>query len=392
MKSIYLAVLVPAAVLRADFIPMTPIGAECIPVTITVTGDGDIAEEAYAQISDDVDFSGLLAISDEGYASAEIEVGRTPDGFRLRASVTSGGEPLMSRSYTGDNIYSVCHAFSDDLVYDLTGERGIASTWLAYVTRGSSGWSLAVKSLDPRPARHVMSDGDVITTPAWSPQGDRIVFTSYRSGNADLWSYSFSSSSAGKILSIPGLNSSPAWSPDGGTIALTLSRAGNSDIYLLDPETSETQRLTMRESIETSPSFSPTGRQLVFTSDRIGYPQLYIMDSSGGTSMRVTDSHGYCDSPSWSPDGDMIAYTAQVGRDFHIFVMNADGSGVRQLTFQGTLNEDPVWGPTGRHIAFSSDMDGGRGVYMVELNGLNVRKVSGDAESYCPTWSPLGFR
>lgn len=392
MRYLYTVLLVMAAAEAADFIPMTPIGAECIPVFLEVTGERDLAETAREQIGDDIDFSGLLITSEDGYAEARIEVSRTPDGYSLRASVSSGGEPLMTRSYRGENIYSLCHAFSDDLVYDLTGEQGIASTWIAYITRTSDGYSLSVKSQDPRPSRAVMFDTDVITTPAWSPDGDRIVFTSYRSGNADLWSYSFSGSSAGKILSMPGLNSSPAWSPDGSTLAVTLSRDGNSDIYLLDPETYATTRLTLRESIETSPSFSPTGTQIVYTSDRIGYPQLYVMDRAGGTSMRITSSHGYCDSPSWSPDGDRIAYTAQTGRNFHIFVMDAGGGNVRQLTFDGTLNEDPVWGPTGRHIAFSSDMDGGRGVYVIELNGLTVRKLSGGGESYCPTWSPLGFR
>lgn len=374
------------------FIPMTPMGAECIPVSISVEGDRELAGTAYAQISADIDFSGLLMTSDEGYAEADIRVSRTSSGYELRAEVASGGEQLMARNYSGENIYSLCHAFSDDLVYDLTGERGIASTWIAYIVRTGEGYSLAVKSQDPRSPRNVMTDTDVITTPAWSPDGDRIAFTSYRSGNADLWCYRFSTSRAEKLLGIPGLNSSPAWSPDGKTIALTLSRGGNSDLYLLDPESGETTRLTMRPSIETSPAFSPTGRQIVFTSDRIGYPQLYVMDSSGGTPVRITSSHGYCDSPSWSPDGDRIAYTARAGRDFHIFVMDADGSNVRQVTFDGTLNEDPVWGPTGRHIAFSSDRDGSRGIYILELNGLTVRKLSGSGESYCPTWSPLGFR
>ncbi len=394
MKSAYAPVLIllVSTVTASDFIPMTPVSAECIPVSVTVTGPGDLRDQAFDQIKSDIDFSGLLITSDDGYAEAQVQVSESPDGYRLRASVTSGGEALLSRSYTGENIYSLCHAFSDDLVFDLTGEQGIASTWIAYVTRTQDGYSLSVKSQDPRSARNVMSDTDVITTPAWSPLGDRIAFTSYRSGNADLWCYSFSKGSAEKILSVPGLNSSPAWSPDGSRIALTLSRNGNSDIYILDPETGETTRLTLRESIETSPSFSPTGRQLFYTMDRIGYPQLYVMDATGGTSIRLSSSHRYCDSPAWSPDGERIAYTAQVGSDFHIFVMDADGSNVRQLTFEGSLNEDPVWGPTGRHIAFSSDMDGSRGIYMIELNDLTVRKISDDGECYCPTWSPLGFR
>ena len=379
-------------VLAGDFIPMTPVGAECIPVSISVSGDRDIVDVAREQLREDIDFSGLLITKDDGYAEVTVEVRNTTDGIEFRAEVFSGGEPLLARNYSGNTIYSLVHAFADDLVYDLTGENGIASTWISYITRTGSSYSLAVKSMDPRSERHVMTDDEVITTPAWSPDGDRIVFTSFQSGNGDLWCYSFSDASARSILSSPGLNSSPAWSSNGESIALTLSRGGNVDIYVLDPASGETNRLTLRGSIETSASFSPNGRQIVFTSDRIGYPQLYIMDSSGGTAMRATRSHSYCDSPSWSPDGDRIAYTARVGSNFHIFVMDADGSNIRQVTFEGSLNEDPVWGPTGRHIAFSSDMDGQRAVFVLELNELSVRKLSLSGESYCPTWSPLGFR
>ncbi len=379
-------------VLATDFIAMTPVGAECIPVSISVSGDRELADIAREQLQEDIDFSGLLITKDDGYAEVTVEVRNISDGVELRAEVFSGGEPLLARNYSGSTIYSLVHAFADDLVYDLTGEDGIASTWISFITRTGSGYALAVKSMDPRAERHIMMDDEVITTPAWSPDGNRIVFTSFQSGNGDLWCYSFSDASASKILSSPGLNSSPAWSSDGESIALTLSRDGNVDIYLFDPSTEETNRLTLRGSIETSASFSPNGRQIVFTSDRIGYPQLYIMDSSGGTAMRATRSHGYCDSPSWSPDGDRIAYTARVGNNFHIFVMDADGSNIRQVTFEGSLNEDPVWGPTGRHIAFSSDMDGQRAVFVLELNGLTVRKLSRSGESYCPTWSPLGFR
>jgi len=371
---------------------MSPISAECTPIVLEVTGDADLCDIVREQLTLDIDFSGLLITAEEGYAEVNVEVSSVSNGVALRGEVFSGGVYEGTHSYTGTSVYALIHAFADDLVYDLTGEDGIASTYLTFIERTSSGYTLCARPIDPRPAQSLMTNESMITTPAWSPDGDRIAFTSYQNGNVDIWMYSFSNSSAHVVSSLPGLNSSPAWSPDGGTIALTLSGGTNPDIYLLDLSTEETRRLTLRSSIETSPSFSPTGNQIVFTSDRVGYPQLYIMDSIGGTAIRTTRSHSYCDSPAWSPRGDKIAYTASIGGNFHIFVMDADGSNIRQVTFEGTLNEDPAWGPTGRHIAFSSDRDGGRSIYIVELNELKVMKFTDGRESYCPTWSPVDFR
>lgn len=378
--------------LTTEFIPMSPISAECIPVMLEVSGDAEWCDIVQEQLTSDIDFSGLLITSEEGYVEVSVEVNSVVDGITIRAEVISGGEYLMSRSYTGTSVYALVHAFADDLVCDLTGEQGIASTYIAFIRRSSSGYALCTKSIDPRQARNLMTDSEVITTPAWSPGGDRIVFTSYRYGSGDLWMYNFQTGSAREILSLPGLNTSPSWSPDGDAIALTLSGGTNADIYLFDLSTDERTRLTLGSSIETSASFSPTGNQIIFTSDRVGYPQLYVMDSIGGTAIRITRSHGYCDSPAWSPSGDKIAYTALLQGKYHIFVMDADGSNIRQVTFEGSLNEDPVWGPTGRHLAFSSNRDGGRSIYIVELNELNVMKLSNSGESYCPTWSPVDFR
>jgi len=385
-----LVMVLALSVTATDFLPMTPIGAECIPVSVSVTGSDDaLVADAEAQLVDDIDFSGLLEIADEGYAQVDVSVASSIGGILLKSMVMCDGELLMTKEYSGTSIYPLIHALADDLVFQLTGEQGIASTRIAYVIRTGVTYHLAVKSLDPRPAFFVLTDDEVITTPSWSPDGDRIAFTSFRSDRGDLYTYTFSTSTAGRVLSRGGLNTSPAWSPDGGSIALTVSEAGNSDIYLLGVDSGDISRLTVRNSIETSASFSPAGHQIIFTSDRIGYPQLYIMDSFGGGADRLTFSHGYCDSPSWSPAGDLIAYTARAGRNFHIFVMNADGSDVRQVTFEGSLNEDPTWSPTGRHLAFSSDRDGERAIYMLELNKLTIRKLTDSGESYCATWSPL---
>jgi len=374
----------------SEFMQMTPIGNECIPVSVELSGCRE-ASAALDQLEFDIDFSGILETADrgEGYAHARCVLTGRNGSYTLSVDVKGvEEEALLKKEYSGSALEPLIHRFTDELVYLLSGEQGIASTRVAYISRHNGTYSLRVRSLDERPPQVVISDNEVITTPAWSPDGGNIAFTSYRNGTGDLYLYSFENSSARRVVT-GGLNTSPAWTPDSRYIAFTRSISGNSDINRLDTASGNVQQLTARASIETSASFSPTGQQMILTSDRVGYPQLYVMDSSGGTAERAGFAHGYCDSPSWSPAGDRIAYCARVHGEFHIFVMNADGTDIRQVTTEGTLNEDPVWSPTGGHLAFSSNRDGVRSIYLLELNKLTVYRLSSGTESYCATWSPV---
>jgi len=391
--TIFFILILAAGAVAGDFIPMTPVGADCLPVKLQVEGDATYARPAKEQLADDMDFSGLLRVSDDGSASVRVEISEIPgDRLRMAGEISAEGEVLASREYVVDasGMYDAVHAIADDAVYELTGERGIASTKIGFVMHGPGTYALAARGFDPRGATIFLRDTSVITTPAWSPDGSAIAFTSFRNDNGDLYSYDVHGGRARGLLSHQGLNTTPCWSPDGGSLLVTLTEGGNADIYSYSIAGGTLTRLTVRSSIETSASISPTGQQVVFTSDRTGTPQIYVMDIGGAGAERLSYAHSYCDSPAWSPRGDLIAYAARTpGGSIHIFVMNPDGSNVRQVTFDGTLNEDPAWGPTGRHLAFSSDRDGRRAIYVLELNSLAVKKITDSGECYCATWSPL---
>lgn len=390
MKYFLLCLFLSYSVFATEFMQMSPIGAECIPVSVEISGCRD-ASNALEQLQFDVNFSGLLEISDrsDGYAHAVCLLSENRGSYTLKVDVKgSEDELLLNKEYSGTSWEQLIHRFADDFVYLLSGEQGIASTKLAYITRIDGSYYLRVKTIDDRAVQTVISDNEVITTPAWSPDGDYIAFTSYRHGMGDLYLYSFAKASAERVIT-GGLNNSPAWAPDSRFLAFTRSLSGNSDIYKYDTALGNMEQLTARLSIETSASFSPTGQQIILTSDRVGYPQLYTMDSAGGTAERAGFAHGYCDSPAWSPTGDRIAYCARAGSSYHIFVMNSDGTDVRQVTTDGSLNEDPAWSPTGSHLAFSSNRDGSRAIYLLELNKLTIYRLSDASESYCVTWSPV---
>ena len=89
----------------------------------------------------------------------------------------------------------------------------------------------------------------------------------------------------------------PAWSPDGRWIAFTSNRDGQSEIYLAAVDGGELRRLTDNRAIDVAPTWSPNGRTIAFTSDRTGAPQIYTMDRDGLNLRRVSFEGSYNDSP-----------------------------------------------------------------------------------------------
>ena len=119
------------------------------------------------------------------------------------------------------------------------------------------------------------------------------------------------------------INRCPAWSPDGTRIAFASYRDGNSEIYVMDPTGKNPTRLTYDEGDDHSPTWSPDGNEIAFISDRDGKADIYKMRADGSNVTRLTDNDIKEMSLNWSPDGDRLAFS---GRDrlagWNIYLMN----------------------------------------------------------------------
>ncbi|MDZ7331195.1 MAG: Tol-Pal system beta propeller repeat protein TolB [candidate division KSB1 bacterium] len=282
----------------------------------------------------------------------------------------------------------LAHQASDEVVYYLVGERGGATTKIAFISQQGNGKELAVIDYDGAGFQRLTSSGVLNLSPRWSPQGDKIVFTSYIMDNPDLLILRLSDKKPYRISKEAGLNTSPAWSPDGKKIALTLSKDGNPEIYVMEYASRKLQRLTNHPAIESSPSWSPDGREIVFTSDRSGSPQLYLMDAQGGNIRRLTFEGSYNESPAWSPRGDRIAFVSRDNGRFHICTISVTGEDLLKLTDGPSDNENPCWSPNGLHIAFASNREGRWDIYVMNWNGTQLRKLTRTGGNTSPTWSP----
>jgi len=297
---------------------------------------------------------------------------------------------LVGRNYHGKvaNMRRMAHRFADEILAQLTGERGPFDSRIAFAsTRAGRFKEIHVMSLDGGDVRQLTFNQTINLSPAWGPDGS-LLFTSYQRGNPDLYRMDFQAGSVERVAFGPGLNLGGEYSPDGSRIAYSSEEHGNPDIVLAKPDGTPISRVTDSWAIDVSPSWSPDGKRLAFCSNRAGGPQIYIADLGSGRPQRVTFSGDYNTSPAWSPKGDLIAYVSRVGGRFHIFAVKADGSDARQITSGAGDNEDPSWSPDGRYLVFSSSRTGAKKLFVSDVTGgPAVQLTHGNGDDTSPAWS-----
>ncbi len=299
---------------------------------------------------------------------------------------------FFSKKYSGPRsiFRQIIHQFSDDFFLRVSGERGVARSKIAFISKVSGRKELFVMDYDGSNPWAVTSDRSLTLLPDWSPTNNMILFTTYRYRNPDLYAIDLRSKTRFPISRRIGLNSSGAWSPNGKNIAFSMSRRGNMEIYVSDANGSNLRRLTHSRAIETSPTWSPDGKRIAYTSDRAGSPQIYVMNVDGTGKRRITYKGGYNDGADWSPRGDTLAYASLLGGSFNIALVDINDKNVTQLTFDSSANDSPSWSPFGRHITFSSSRSGLRHVYIMNSLGANQTRISfGSGGGYSPTWGPV---
>lgn len=249
-----------------------------------------------------------------------------------------------------------------DLVIRATlRSEGFFAGKLAFVGKQRNITELYVSDLLFSQVRPVTQDRALVTGPSWSPEGNRLLFTTYyKTGFPDIYVIDLGTGRKLPIATYKGTNAGGAFSPDGRRIAMSLSGTGNAEIYVADSRGGNPQRLTTNKSLEASPSWSPDGQRLVYTSDSPGRPQLYVISANGGAPQRLpTNISNYCSEPVWNPvNPNQIAFTASIGGGFQIALYDFETRSSKQLT-QGSSSVEPAWLNDGRHLVFTR-REGGR--------------------------------
>jgi TolB protein len=321
-------------------------------------------------------------------------ISRMNDGrydVRIRLWDVVRGQDLGAMSYvvvTGD-LRLASHKISDFVYEKLTGDKGVFSTRIAYVTKAGSRYNLWVADSDGENAQSALASPEPIISPSWSPSGGQLAYVSFESRKPVVYIHDVSTGKRRVIANFRGSNSAPSWAPDGRTLAMTLSRDGGSQLFAIDANGGEPRRLTQSAAIDTEPVFSPDGTAIYFVSDRGGAPQIYRMPASGGPANRVTFNGTYNISPSISPDGRWLAYISRIGGTFKLHVMDIASGNVAAIT-DSNRDERPSFAPNSRLIVYATIQDGREALMTTTLDGRIKARLSGQGGDLRePNWGPF---
>ncbi|MES2569164.1 MAG: biopolymer transporter Tol [Verrucomicrobiota bacterium] len=373
-KLLWITLLATTSIATAEEIPTITI-SKSDKLSIAVTG---LNPEVAKVLQNDLTMSGYFKLV-PGTAAGFVVSGNVA-GASLNGKVEDrGGKTVLSRTFNG-SARQQAHQFADEIVETLTGNKGIAGSRIAFVGTRTGKKEVYLADADGANITQLTHDGSISVAPQLSPDGRSLVYTSYKSGFADVYKIELSSGARNRIIKYPGTNSGAVYSPDGSRLAVTLSKDGNPELYVTQSGGGSPRRLTRTPGVESSPTWSPDGNELIYSSDERGTPQLYRISAGGGSSQPLSTGHGYNTEPNWSPDGKKVAFNVRANGAFAVAILEL-ASGQTRTVGEG---QDPVWGADSRHLIFAS---GGSVILLDAQTGQKTTLVSGLGRLSEPAWS-----
>lgn len=246
------------------------------------------------------------------------------------------------------------------------------------------------------------------------PEGERVIFASTHAESEmcpappdmsqgyvwavypsyDLWIADDDGGNLTQLTDTPGYDAEATLSPQGDRMIFTSTRDGDLDLYTMALDGSDVRRITDRVGYDGGAFYSPDGSKIVW---RAHYPEegpemddylrllgqglirpssleVYVADADGSNVQQVTDNGAANFGPFFHPSGEKIIFSSNMddptGRNFDLYLINVDGTGLERITYTDDFDGFPMFSPDGRYLVWGSNRnpshDGNTNVFIAE--------------------------
>ncbi|MFQ5612824.1 MAG: AAA family ATPase [Anaerolineae bacterium] len=281
-----------------------------------------------------------------------VVVARTLPSIAYMARDAEGSWQIYVMNTDGSEQHPLSEAGLEDTAPIWSND----GNWLAFVSQRDGNREIYVMDVTGQNVHNVTRHPADDWTPTWSPDGSQLAFSSNRLGAWEIFildatcitrAEGCASEDLVQLTNDGGGNITPVWSPDGQRLAFSSKRDGNWEVYSMKIDGTDLRRLTASEASDLAPVWSPSGELIAFETSRDGNVEVYVMSAVGGnprniSNMPYADDHG----PAWSPDGERLLFYSNREGNWDIFLSDLNGSQALNLTHTPDRDEQtPAWRP-----------------------------------------------
>lgn len=318
---------------------------------------------------------------------ADYVVSGSSMGGRVNGVVKdANGKSVLERTYAAPGLDENLKAFTDDIIYAVTGKPGLATSRMVFVSNRSGTKQIYTCDSEGRDVQQVTHQPHGAVSPSLSPDSSSVAYTSYHSGFPVVFVLDLGSGWDRAVTDTPGSSFGAAFSPEGRRLAMVMSFLGNPEIFVTDLGTNTAGCVSDTVGAPGSPAWHPDGKRLIFADDRGDGPRLYVADVpvKGGPAAKLyrwRTGYSFCTDPEWSPDGLSVAFTAQKGGESAVIVKGYPSGSAREIQAGGA--QHPSWSPNGRYLCYAQHGT----LYVHDLNTNQRRAVlTGYGQITEPRW------
>ena len=322
------------------------------------------------------------------------EFGVVVDGVAIPVRVSASTAELDTLARIAFSTHGRYKLVASGHAYDIKFTAVAPTQVRVDITRGAAATPVASAVATGTTARHALlraADEAVVRTNGLGLRGfftARMAFVSQRTGKSEVYSSDLFLGDAKQLTRDGALAMWPRWSPDGSRIIYTsFFKTGAPDIYLLDPQTTRKDIFANYKGTNMGARFSPSGQQVVMIAGETP-GEIYIANAQGKNAVRKTRSDVSKSSPCWSPDSSQIVF-AMGEPSPQLYVMSAAGGAPRRLTTGYAFSAEPDWNRVDRNkLVCTVRVGGGKfQIAVVELSTGKAEVVSKAAyDAMEPSW------